>query len=720
MIIGPVSGFVPRPYQEHCINGGDPRRGIGIMPAFARYKRVLAVMATGCHERGQLIMLADGSMRRVEDIAVGDLLMGPDSTPRTVLSLARGRQEMRRIIPETGPAWVVNLDHVLTLANGGDDLGLRDPSSWLDITVREYLREQRGEWHPLSLIRVTPTGRTLVPFWTEKMPEDDYFGFTLDGDHRYLLADGTVTHNCGKTELYLSVARRFIESPKTPPDKRVLILAHRDELVSQPIERSPRFGLSLAREQGRESGVGRIERVVASTIQSMEKRLGQYKPDEIGLVIIDEAHHSPSDGFGKVLEHFMHAFVLGVTATPERLDGVGLGEVFEACAFNYGIEEATEDGWLVPVMPKELTIEGLDISKMRARMGDLPPGPLGELLAEYAMPVAKHIVEHAGDRLTLVFCATVAHAHAQAEALRRYTGERVECLDGGTNKTIRADVLADFKAGKVRYLTNAALFLEGMDAPKTACVAIVRPSKSRGLVTQIVGRGTRALPGLVDAPALRHDAAGRRAAIAASAKPNVLVLDFCAQVEQLGLVSVADVLAGKLTPEERLALGKLDICGDKTIDELTQEARRVAAVEAAAAAALSEAEASVRDIDPFNPAAILSIRDMPRNNPSEARCSEKMAAYLIRQGIANAATLSVSQAKKLGGALGVRAQKHLSSYRQQVALQKAGVPPSFTSRMSYQTAGDLIAVLASNGWRRPAAWERDPRLGGRTPEEARA
>ena len=269
MIIGPVSGFVPRPYQEHCINGGDPRRGIGIMPAFARYKRVLAVMATGCHERGQLIMLADGSMRRVEDIAVGDLLMGPDSTPRTVLSLARGRQEMRRIIPETGPAWVVNLDHVLTLANGGDDLGLRDPSSWIDITVREYLREQRREWHPLSLIRVTPTGRTLVPFWTEKMPEDDYFGFTLDGDHRYLLADGTVSHNCGKTETYLAVIRRYLESIRTPPEKRAMLIAHRDELASQPIERAPRFGLRFAREQGPDTAIGKPERAIASTIQSL-------------------------------------------------------------------------------------------------------------------------------------------------------------------------------------------------------------------------------------------------------------------------------------------------------------------------------------------------------------------------------------------------------------------------------------------------------------------
>lgn len=572
MIVGPVSGFVPRPYQDWCISGGAPDLGIGIMPAFARYQRVLVEMATGC----------------------------------------------------------------------------------------------------------------------------------------------------GKTETFLALTRRFLESPKTPADKRVLILAHRDELVSQPIERSVRFGMRFAREQGKSSGAGSMERVVVSTVQSMSKRLAKYQPDEFGLVIVDESHHIVSNDYVKIIDYFGSARVLGVSATPERLDGVALGEVFEAVAFSYGIEAATADGWLVPVKPKEIQIDGLDISKLRARAGDLPPGPLGELLAEYAMPVAKHIIEHAGDRPTIIFCATVAHAHAQAAALRRELEDRgldarVESADGGTGKEIRADIVADFRAGKVRYLCNAYLFVEGFDAPNARCVALVRPTKSRSMVIQAVGRGTRPEPGCVDKPHLRDDPDGRRAAIAASSKTDVLVLDFCAQVEGHGLTSAADALAGKLTPEERLMLGKIEITGEKTIDALTAEARRLAAEEAVRLAALSTAEATAREVDPFNPAAVLSLKDMPRNDPGAPRCSEKMAAYLTKQGISAAERLSVEQAKKIQGALGVRVKQHLASYRQCLALQKAGVPPRTTTRLSYDTASKLITDLTNNGWQRPRHWNVDPRLGGIAP-----
>lgn len=785
MIIGPVTGFVPRPYQEHCINGGDPRRGIGIMPAFARYKRVLAVMATGCHARGQLIMMADGSTKRVEGILIGDLLMGPDLTPRTVLSLARGRQEMRRIIPETGAAWIVNLDHVLTLANGGDDLGLREPSSWIDITVREYLREQRGEWHPLSLIRVTPTGRTLVPFWTEKMPEDDYFGFTLDGDHRYLLADGTVTHNCGKTETYLAVIRRYLGSARTPPEKRAMLIAHRDELVSQPIERAPRFGLRFAREQGPDTAIGKPERAIASTIQSLtanrvrsaatalgyrfekkqkkdpaqvalgvdplakEKgdrftvwsptgaelgrfdikeftklfkethpkvptcRMEEYDPNEIGLIVLDECHHSASDEHMKVLEYFIHAFVLGVTATPERLDGIGMEEVFEAVAYCYPIEEARPDGWLVDAYVSEHPIDGLDLSQLRKRAGDLPPEALGELMAEYSMPVAANIVRLAGDRPTIVFCATVAHAHSQAAALRRYTDERVEVADGGTDKDIRRDVVADFRAGAVRFLVNAMLWTEGFDAPNASCIAIVRPTCSRSLLLQCIGRGTRPEPGVVDRPELRHDAAGRVAAIAGSRKPNLAVLDFTSQVKVVGLASPADVLAGRLTAEQRLALSTITLCGDRTVGELRQEAIRLAAAAAAEAAALSDAIAEDAEVlDPWDPSIVMSMK-LPRDDPREARCSPAQSAYLTRSGIERAETLSASRAKTLSGALAVRAKRNLCTYKQQLALQKVGVPPSTTTRMYMETAAKLLDQLVSNGWRRPKSWEDQPKLGGR-------
>jgi superfamily II DNA or RNA helicase len=821
VIIGPVTGFVPRPYQEHCINGGDPRRGIGIMPAFARYKRVLAVMATGCHERGQLIMLADGSTRRVEDIEVGDLLMGPDLTPRTVLSLARGRQQMARIVPHSplGPVtawkpWRVNLDHILTLTTSDPGGQPQMSENWIDISVRDYLAAPARPW-PLHLIRIHAHGDTFDPltgtftprrhegcrlhprlstcaFTIEHCSVDDYFGFTLDGDHRYLLADGTVTHNCGKTETYLAVIRRYLESARTPPEKRAMLIAHRDELVSQPIERAPRFGLRFAREQGPDTAIGKPERAIASTIQSLtanrvrsaatalgyrfekkrkkdptqvalgvdppakEKgdrftvwspagaelgrfdikeftklfkethpgvptcRMEEYDPNEIGLIVLDECHHSASDEHMKVLEYFIHAFVLGVTATPERLDGIGMEEVFEAVAYCYPIEEARPDGWLVDAYVSEHPIDGLDLSQLRKRAGDLPPEALGELMAEYSMPVAANIVRLAGDRPTIVFCATVAHAHSQAAALRRYTDERVEVADGGTDKDIRRDVVADFRAGAVRYLVNAMLWTEGFDAPNASCIALVRPTCSRSLLLQCIGRGTRPEPGVVDRPELRHDIPGRLAAIANSNKPNLLVLDFTSQVKVVGLASPADVLAGRLTPEERLALAGIKLCGDRTIDELTREAIRLAAAAAAEAAALSDAVAEDAEVlDPWDPSIVMSMK-LPRDDPQEARCSPAQAAYLTRCGIESAEKLSASRAKTLSGALAVRQKRNLCTYKQQLALQKVGVPPSTTTRMYIETAAKLIDQLVSNRWRRPKAWDDQPKLGGRAPTEARA
>ena len=583
MIIGPADGFTPRPYQAACIDGGDPRRGAGIRPCFARYKSVLAVLATGL----------------------------------------------------------------------------------------------------------------------------------------------------GKTEIVLSLARRFIESPKTPADKRVLILAHRDELVSSPIRRSHRFGLRLAREQANDTAVGSTERVIASTIQSMARRYQLYRPDEIGLVIVDEAHHICAEDYLEVVNYFQAggALLLGVTATPQRLDGIALGEVFEAVAYNYPILDAVDDGWLVPVMVRRHIVEGLDLEKLSTRGGDLEPGKLGELLAEHAHIVAKELVDVAGDRATMVFCPTVPAAYAQAEALRRYTSARVECAFSGTPQkrkksdqqdllkgvTTRQDMVDDFRAGKVQYLVNCALYTEGFDAPNTRCIALVRPSESASLYVQMVGRGTRPLPGVVDHPELAGDPAGRRAAIAASAKPDVLVIDFTCNSEKHTLTGVVDALAGNLTPEERLALGKVELVGDKTVDQAVQEARILAAENAARRAEeLAELASHSYEVDPFHPVCVFNMKGL-RDNPNEKRVSEAMAKYLTRAGVRDAAKLSRSTGTKLQYNIRVREKFRLASLDQSMALQRAGVPASTTVKMKIHEAGALIAELQRNGKRRPPRWDSDPALGGQAP-----
>ena len=547
--------------------------------------------------------------------------------------------------------------------------------------------------------------------------------------HKYQKALAVLATGLGKTEIFLYLIRRYLESEKTAPDKRALILAHRKELVGQPIARAHRFGLRLAREQGESTAVGAPERAIASTIQTMIKRYKLYRPDEIGLVVIDEAHHAAADDYKEVIDYFAAAgaYILGFTATPHRLDGIALKEVFEAHAYSYPLLEATDDGWLVPIRAIRRVIDGLDLDKLRSRCGDLPPGALGELLAEHVLPVAKDIVDLAGDRPTIVFCPTVPHAYAQAEALRRYTDARVECAFSGTPKrkqkangqqalldgvVTREDMIDDFKSGAVQFLVNCELFTEGFDAPNARCIALVRPSESASLVTQMVGRGTRPLPDTVDLPELRDDPAGRVAAIAASNKPDVLVIHFTAKSAKHSLVGPVDALAGNLTTAERLALVNIPLIGELTVDEAIQAARVAAAEQAAREAAeLAAHTATSYEIDPFHPVVAMGMKGL-RDDPREARASEKMAKFLARNGVENAAALSASTAKKLQGTIIVRDRLHLASINQSIALQRAGVPTVSTLKMSIIKASSLMAELHQNRGVRPRRWDSDPLLGG--------
>ena len=152
-------------------------------------------------------------------------------------------------------------------------------------------------------------------------------------------------------------------------------------------------------------------------------------------------------------------------------------------------------------------------------------------------------------------------------------------------------------------------------------------------------------------------------------------------------------------------LGKIEIVGTMKIDAIAAEARRLAAEEAVRLAALSDAEASAREVDPFNPAKVLSLRDMPRNDPGAPRCSEKMATMLTGKGIAAADKLSAEQAQKIAGSLAMRAKKNLCTYRQALALQKAGIPAATTTRMFY-----ITNPPSENPSSRPASQHRAPLL----------
>lgn len=360
----------------------------------------------------------------------------------------------------------------------------------------------------------------------------------------------------GKTVLFSEVIRRWPEfaitrSPWAAP--RVLVIAHREELIRQAADKIKRVtGTGVDIEMAdqfaaRDSMFGAAPVVVASKDTLHEKRLKRFRPDEFGLIITDEAHHAVAQTYRRIYDYFPEAKHLGVTATPDRTDEEALGQVFETVAFVYEITDAINDGWLVPIRANSMTVEGLDFSNVRTTAGDLNGKDLADELSKFLQQIAFGTVRAARWNKTLVFADNVANAERLAEIINR-PGKpdaapltRARWICGKTDRDIRAQTLRDYADSRFQFLVNVGVFTEGFDEPSIGAVSLGRPTESRSLFAQMVGRGTRPLPGVVDG---LDSASDRRAAIAASRKPHVDILDFVGNSGKHKLVTVADILGG--------------------------------------------------------------------------------------------------------------------------------------------------------------------------------
>jgi superfamily II DNA or RNA helicase len=335
---------------------------------------------------------------------------------------------------------------------------------------------------------------------------------------------------------------------------RVVVVAHRDELIRQAVDKLTAItgeepGVEMGEERIEQEGLLRPPRLVVTSVQTMSRpgRHARFDPAQFGLLVIDEAHHAVAGSYRAVIDWFRRnpaCKLLGVTATPRRADEIALGQVFESVAFRYGIEEAVGDGWLVPVSQRAVKVEGLDFSKVRSLAGDFHEGELEEILIQEELlhKVAAPTAEIVGDRPALVFCCSVKHAELMAAVLERYRPGATAWLSGQSDRQTRRETVEAYREGRIQYLLNCGLFLEGFDAPITSAVVMARPTKSVVLYQQVLGRGTRPLPGVVDG---LDTAAGRKAAIAGSAKPNMVALDFVGNSGRHHIVTAADVLGGR-------------------------------------------------------------------------------------------------------------------------------------------------------------------------------
>ncbi|MFJ8154842.1 DEAD/DEAH box helicase [Streptomyces sp. NPDC094468] len=304
----------------------------------------------------------------------------------------------------------------------------------------------------------------------------------------------------GKTVVFSHLAHQMLDGLG---GRRALVIAHREELIEQAASKL------LAVDPMLRVGIVKAQRddhhdadVIVASVQTLAVQRRREAIRDIGLVIVDECHHAAAPTYMEVLRHFGAwdgVPVAGFTATMHREDG-GLAEVWEDVVFRLDILDMISDGYLCDVRGKAITVDTLDLNKVKTRGGDLIDGQLGKALEDSGAldAIAKAYVEHAADRAGVVFTPTVATAQGAAAALRA-AGITAAPVWGDMGRDERRATLARYVAGDVQVLTNCMVLTEGFDAPHTSCIVVARPTKSAGLYVQMVGRGLRPAPGKRDA-----------------------------------------------------------------------------------------------------------------------------------------------------------------------------------------------------------------------------
>ena len=531
----------------------------------------------------------------------------------------------------------------------------------------------------------------------------------------------------GKTVTFSHVAKRFAGDGSD--GGRVMVLAHREELIRQAADKLARVtgevpDVEMAEEWADKPCLtGRRARLVVSSIQTQVSgfggrgRMSRFAPSEFSLVIVDEAHHAVADSYKRVLAHYRQNSdlkVLGVTATPDRADEEALGQVFERVSFVYEINDGIADGWLVPILQRSVTVQGLDFSAVRTMAGDLNGADLAALM-EYEgnlHGIAHPTFEVAAGRKTLVFAASVAHAQRLCEIFNRHRADCARFVCGATDDLERRRTLKGYREGRFQFLVNVGVFTEGFDEPSIRVVAVARPTKSRALYTQMVGRGTRPLDGVVDGVDGAAGPLARVAAIRASGKPDLEVLDFVGNSGKHKLMTCAEILGGKYPDEvveaaaQAAREGRGAVGLRKLLEEAAAEAERRRAeaegrraAEAATRAALvGRASYSTELVNAFD---VLDLRPAVQRGWDKGKpASGKQVDLLRKFGVPGAAELSSAHACQLIGTLIERSRSKQCTFKQAKLLKRYGLDPN----VSFDEARKTIDAIAANNWTLPSGF----------------
>ncbi len=498
------------------------------------------------------------------------------------------------------------------------------------------------------------------------------------GNKSTLLVMATGT---GKTTVFGEIARRSVER-----GNGVLVLAHRGELIDQAAKRLShmcgidRIPIEQASRHWDDYGVQDSMACVASVQTLQGERLDKFPLESFRVLVVDEAHHAVASSYRRIIERHKEAggYLLGVTATADRADKRGLAEVFDTIAYEYPLAKAVSDGYLVPITAKCIPLE-IDLSDVKVSHGDFQANDLGNALDPYLPEIARVMARECAGRKTVCFLPLVSTAEKMTEELNR-AGMRAVAASGYDSSEERARKKDAFERGEYDVLCNSMLYTEGWDCPAVDCVVVLRPTKSRSLYCQMVGRGSRLAPG----------------------KERLLLLDFLWMTSRHDLARPASLL-GKEQRVAEIMAEKAEDGEEWDLEELAEEAEKDAKTEREEALArelAAQRKKKKKLVDPLQFATSIQELDLEDYVPTKlwefGDVTEKQCETLAKFGVDGSTCENAGQASMLIDACIQRVDSGLATAKQIRCLERFGFERVGT--WSIDAASKVIGKLAGCNW----------------------
>jgi superfamily II DNA or RNA helicase len=475
----------------------------------------------------------------------------------------------------------------------------------------------------------------------------------------------------GKTIIFGMIARKAIEK-----GGRVLVLAHTEELINQAVNKLDMLGVEVGIEKAEQKAraIFDPDAVIASVQTMKPKRLSTWDPNYFTLVIVDECHHAVCTSYQRILRHFKGARVLGVTATADRTDEENLGQVFDSVAFEMNLWDGMThpDGpYLCQLRFVQCDVD-IDLRSLNIKGDDYTEADLEAIIGPKVEVLANAIRQEAGERKTLIFTPQVRSAQAMATAMQSM-GLSADWVSGDDQDRKRK--VQDFRDGKLQYLANCAVLLEGFDVPDVAAIGLCRPTKSRGLYSQIAGRGTR----------LKSNGG------------DCILIDFNYLTAKHDLVKPVDLMDKSTCDDEVLNIAQEMILQDKSTTlvqaieraKVEHEQRTVLRIKA------RQQQLTYKKVS-YNPLDVCDTMGLPyRSNKSPDAIIHKATPGQVKFltncfGVENADQLSRTRAKTMIDFLKNRMDRGLATMKQVSWCIAKGVPPEVARAMSKQEASQKL------------------------------